>query len=245
MEPVPIGSDDRGMDKLKGRVALITGASMGLGRATALAYAAEGAALSLCARHADPLDRVAREAGALGATIVATAADVGVEADRERVLAITEDRLGRIDVLVNNASTLGPIPLPQLTDLDLGDLQEVLRVNLEGPFQLTQGVLAGMIARGSGVIVNVSSDAALGAYSGWGAYSVAKAGLDALTRVWAEELKGTGVEVVSIDPGDMDTAMHRAALPDDDPAALARPERVAGRFVDLALGRAGAVRVTA
>ncbi|HEX4216105.1 MAG TPA: SDR family oxidoreductase [Candidatus Dormibacteraeota bacterium] len=232
------------MDKLKGRVALITGASMGLGRATALTYAAEGARLGLCARHPEPLARVAAAIRALGAEVLATPADTGVEADRERLLAVTEDRFGRIDVLVNNASTLGPLPLPQLTDLDLGDLQEVLRVNLEGPFQLAQGVLAGMIARGSCVIINVSSDAALEAYPGWGAYSAAKAALDALTRVWAEELKGTGVEVVSFDPGDMDTAMHRAALPDDDPGALARPEQVAERLVDLARGRAGAVRVT-
>jgi NAD(P)-dependent dehydrogenase (short-subunit alcohol dehydrogenase family) len=245
MEAGPARADDRSMDKLKGRIALITGASMGLGRATALAYAAEGARLSLCARHPEPLERVAGEIRALGVEVVVSVADVGVEADRERLLAVTEGRFGRIDVLVNNASTLGPVPLPQLTDLDLGALQEVLRVNLEGPFQLAQGVLAGMIARGSGVIVNVSSDAALEAYPGWGAYSAAKAGLDALTRVWAEELQGTGVEVVSVDPGDMDTAMHRAALPDDDPAGLARPEQVAERFVDLALGRAGAVRVTA
>ncbi len=151
-----------------------------------------------------------------------------------------------MDVLVNNASTLGPTPLPQLADTDPVAFDDVVRVNLAAPFRLARALVGGMLLRGAGLVVNVSSDAALNGYPGWGAYTAAKAGLDGLTRVWAEELTGTGVTVVSVDPGDMDTEMHRAALPDDDPASLARPEDVAEAFVALAVaGRAPAPRVEA
>jgi NAD(P)-dependent dehydrogenase (short-subunit alcohol dehydrogenase family) len=167
---------------------------------------------------------------------------VAAAADRERLVSLALDRFGRVDVLVNNASALGPTPLPLLVDIDPAAFAEVVRINLEAPFRLTRAVLGGMLLRGSGLVVNLSSDAAVSGYPGWGAYSAAKAGLDALTRVWAAELDGSGVRIVSVDPGDMDTEMHRAALPDDDPAGLARPEDVAEAFVGLALGSAGAER---
>lgn len=230
---------------LEERVVLVTGASRGLGRAIALAAAREGAALSICARGAGALESVAAAVRALGSPVLPVAADVGVEADRERLVALTMDRYGRVDVLVNNASELGPTPLPQLVDTDPGAFADVLRVNLEAPFRLTRAVLGSMLLRGSGTVVNVSSDAAVTGYSGWGAYSAAKAGLDALTRVWASELAGTGVAIYSVDPGDMDTDMHRAALPDDDPAGLARPEDVAEAFVRLIAHGAPAVRIEA
>src|SRR5207253_4365976 len=148
-----------------------------------------------------------------------------------RLVALTLDRYGHLDVLVNNASSLGPTPLPLLADTDPLALAEVMGVNLYAPFQLTQAVLGSMLVRRSGLIVNVSSDTAVSGYPGWGAYSAAKAGLDALTRVWAAELEGSGVSILSVDPGDMDTDMHRAAIPDADPAELGRPEDVAEAFV--------------
>ena len=224
----------RGMNQLQGRVALVTGASKGLGRAIALAFAREGAELSLCARGEAALVTTAGECRRLGAEVVAVPADVASPADRERLVSRTLDRFGRIDVLINNASTLGPTPLPLLADSDPQAFEEVVRVNLLAPFVLARAVIGGMLLRGSGMVINVSSDAAVNGYPGWGAYSAAKAGLDGLTRVWAAELAGSGVAVVSVDPGDMDTEMHRAALPDDDPAALARPEEVAEAFVRLA-----------
>jgi NAD(P)-dependent dehydrogenase (short-subunit alcohol dehydrogenase family) len=233
------------MKPLQGRVALITGASRGLGRAIALAYARDGASLSICARGEPDLEAAAAECRRLGADVLAIPADVADEADRERLVSLTLDRFGRVDVLVNNASTLGPTPLPLLVDTDPGAFEDVLRTNLTAPFRLARAVLGGMLLRGTGLVVNVSSDAAVSGYPGWGAYSAAKAGLDALTRVWAAELDGAGVRVVSVDPGDMDTEMHRAALPDDDPAALARPEDVAEAFVRLALGAGTGERLEA
>jgi NAD(P)-dependent dehydrogenase (short-subunit alcohol dehydrogenase family) len=220
-------------NEIDGRVVLITGASRGLGRAIAGAFAREGARLSLCARGSAELEGVAAEIRGGGAEVLAIAADVGSEVDQERLVSLTFDRFGHIDVLVNNASSLGPTPLPLLADTDPLAFAEVMGVNLYAPLRLTQAVLGSMLLRGSGLILNVSSDAAVNGYPGWGAYSVAKAGLDALTRVWAAELEGTGVSMLSVDPGDMDTEMHRAAIPDADPASLGRPEEVAEAFVRI------------
>jgi NAD(P)-dependent dehydrogenase (short-subunit alcohol dehydrogenase family) len=233
------------MNELQDRVALVTGASRGLGRAIAIAFAREGAALALCARDWSRLEATADVCRELGADVLTVRADVASATDRERLVTLALDHFGRVDVLVNNASTLGPTPLPLLADTDPEAFEEVVRVDLTAPFLLARALVGGMLLRGSGLIVNVSSDAAVNGYPGWGAYSAAKAGLDGLSRVWAAELAEFGVTVVSVDPGDMDTEMHRAALPDDDPASLARPEDVAEAFVRLAGGLAAPPRVEA
>lgn len=233
------------MSKLEGKVALITGASRGLGRAIALAYAREGASLSICARGARDLEAAGEAARRLGAAVLTVVADVSQEAERERLVSLTLDAFERVDILVNNASALGPTPLPLLVDSDPDAFGEVVRTNLIAPFRLTQAVLGSMLLRRSGVVINLSSDAAVNGYEGWGFYSATKAGLDAMTRVWASELNGTGVAIVSVDPGDMDTDMHRAAVPDADPADLARPVDVAEAFVRLAVEPAPAGRVEA
>ncbi len=220
--------------QLEGKVALITGASRGLGRALAMAFAREGAALALCARGQEALELVAAELAALGAAVLAVPADVRSARDLERLVALTLDRYQRVDILVNNASELGPTPLPYLADYAPAAFDDVLQVNLVAPFRLTQALIGGMLLRDRGVIVNVTSDAAVAGYPGWGAYAVSKAALEGLTRTWAAELAQTGVRIYAVDPGDMDTDMHRAAIPDADPSELARPDDVALAFVRLA-----------
>ena len=227
--------------RLAGRTVLVTGASQGLGRAIALACAREGADLLLVARRAGPLEEARAEAEALGARAVAVTADVGDPAEVERLAAEALDVFERVDVLVNNASELGPTPMPYLIDTDPDALRRVLAVNLLGPFLLTRALLGPMLAGGSGSVINVSSDAGVVGYPGWGAYGMSKAALDQMTRIWASELEGSGVRVNSVDPGDMATGMHAAALPDDDPAELARPEDRTEVFVYLASSESAAV----
>jgi NAD(P)-dependent dehydrogenase (short-subunit alcohol dehydrogenase family) len=219
--------------KIEGIAALVTGASRGLGEALARALAARGARLALVAREAGPLERVVEEIRVAGGEAHALAADV---ADKEAVYALagTAARLvGPIDLLVHNASTLGPVPLAALGDTDCEDVSRALEVNLLGPFRLTKAIVGGMILRRRGLVLLVSSDAAQVPYANWGAYSASKAALEQLGRVWAAELDGTGVAVSIVDPGEMDTRMHADALPDADRALLADPRRVAVKLVEL------------
>ncbi len=145
-------------------------------------------------------------------------------------------RLGGLDVLVNNASSLGPTPLARLGDTECEDVELALATNLLGPFRLTKALLGALSAsaregRGA-VVLNVSSDAAINAYPSWGAYGASKAALHHMSRIWNEELSAEGVRFLSLDPGDMDTPLHALAVPDADPATLERPETSAREFAD-------------
>lgn len=224
------------MRRLDGKTALITGASRGLGRAVALAFAREGANLVVCARNENDLEAVAAEARGLGVQVLAIVADLRSTRDVERVVVLALDSFRQVDVLVNNASELGPTPLPQLVDYPPHVFADVLKVNLQAPFHLTWSLLGGMLQRNQGVVINVTSDVAVHGYPGWGAYSVSKAGIEGMTRTWASELVDTGVRIYAVDPGDMNTDMHRAALPDDDPAELLDPAEVAEAFLAMAAG---------
>jgi NAD(P)-dependent dehydrogenase (short-subunit alcohol dehydrogenase family) len=187
-------------------------------------------------RHAsaEALSETERQARALGAQVLSVIADVSRRADVERLAGEALARFGRVDVLVNNASALGPTPMPYLTDYPIDDFELVMRTNLIAPFMLTRALLGQMLARGSGSIINLSSDAGVVGYPTWGAYGVSKAALDQLTRTWAAELEGTGVRINSVDPGDMNTAMKRASEPDGDPAQWPKPETRTPVFVYLA-----------
>ena len=157
--------------------------------------------------------------------------DVSVKADIYPIAMQIVGELGGLDVLVNNASDLGPTPLALLGDTDCEDLERALATNLIGPFRLTKallGALAASAREGRGaVVVNVSSDAAINPYPGWGAYGASKAALRHLSGIWDAELAADGVHFLSLDPGDMDTPLHAAAVPDADPALLKRPETAA------------------
>jgi NAD(P)-dependent dehydrogenase (short-subunit alcohol dehydrogenase family) len=225
--------------ELQGTASLVTGGSRGLGRALGRALAAAGSRVVLVAREAGPLGEAVADIRARGSEAHAIAADL---ADKDATYAIAGQAaalVGPIDVLVNNASTLGPVPLRLLLDMDCEDLEGVLAVNLVGPFRLTKALAGSMALRGRGVIVNVSSDAAVEAYERWGAYGASKAALDQLGRIWAMELAGTGVRVLTVDPGEMNTRMHAEAMPEADPATLADPGDIAARIVTLVAQESG------
>jgi NAD(P)-dependent dehydrogenase (short-subunit alcohol dehydrogenase family) len=214
------------------QIALITGASRGLGLEIARLYAQRGMRLVVTAREPAPLQRAADELTLL-TEVVAIAGDVAHPEHATRLVAAGLERFGRIDVLINNASELGPSPMPPLERLPLQAFEDVLRVNVVAPLSLTQLVLPGMRAGGSGLIVNITSDAGVQAYPTWGGYGASKAALEHLSRVLAAELEGSGVRVFVVDPGDMDTAMHRAAEPGVDLSHLPGPASVAPAFVQL------------
>jgi NAD(P)-dependent dehydrogenase (short-subunit alcohol dehydrogenase family) len=213
--------------------ALVTGASRGLGRALAEQLAAAGARVVAIARHAGPLDDVVAGIRARGGAAHAIAADVADKDAVHRLVGHATALVGPLDLAIHNASTLGPTPLRLLLDTDCEDLAAVLETNLVGPFRLTKAIAGQMALRGRGTIVHVSSDAAVSAYPRWGAYGVSKAAQDHLSRILAAELDGTGVRVLAIDPGEMDTEMHAAAIPDADRATLGRPADVAQQILAI------------
>lgn len=209
-------------------VALITGASRGFGREIARALAARGWALVLDARNPADLDTVARELADV-TWVAAYPGDVADPTHRAGLAAAAAD-FGRLDLLVNNASTLGPSPLPPLAELPLEELAEVYRVNVLAPLGLVQLTLPQLRAAG-GTIVDVSSDAAVEAYEGWGGYGSSKAALDAVTAVLAVE--EPTVRVYGFDPGDMRTAMHQAAFPGEDISDRPEPASVVPALLRL------------
>src|SRR6266849_3729313 len=232
------------MNRLKGKYILITGASQGLGRQLAIDFAREGAAgIAIVARRADALERVAASIHEAEpkAEVLMIAADLSREGEIERVVATTLNEFrGRLDVLVNNASSIGPTPLPYLLDYPLEDFRQVLETNLTAPFLLIKKTLPAMIESG-GSIINVTSDAGRLGYPGWGAYGISKFGIEGMSATWAAELKESGVRVNCVDPGDMNTAMHRAAEPDEDPSKWTDAADVTGVFIYLASDTSRAV----
>jgi len=202
-------------------VALITGASRGLGRAVAAALAARGWRLILDGRRPDPLLAAATALGG-EPRVTAVPGDVADPAHRADLVAAVH-RLGRLDLLVNNASVLGPSPQPPLADYPLAELSTVYEVNVLAPLALLQPLLPALQASG-GTVVNVSSDAAVEPYPGWGGYGSAKAALDQLTAVLAAEQPR--LRVYAFDPGDMRTELHQQAFPGEDISDRPEPETV-------------------
>jgi len=209
---------------------LITGGSRGLGAALGRELALAGARVVLVARGRRALDEVVDSIRRDGGEAYGLAGDVG-DAGAAQVLAGEAAALvGPLEVLVHAASSLGRTPLAPLLDTTPDELERVLSVNLVGPFRLTRAVAGSMLVRRRGLVLAISSDAAVVSYPRWGGYGVSKAGLDHLVRIWAAEMEGTGVRFLSLDPGEMDTEMHAAAMPEADRATLADPRRVAARI---------------
>jgi len=212
---------------------LITGGSRGLGRALAMMLAAEGARVVLISRGKAELEQTVDEIRRAGGEAYGIAADI---ADKNAIYAIAGEAaalVGPIDLVIQNASDLGPVPLRLLLDTDCEDFERTIAVNLLGPFRLAKVIVGSMVLRGAGLMIGITSDAAVEAYSGWGAYSVTKAALDHMIRIFAAELGDTGVRFLSIDPGEMDTRMHADAMPEADPSTLTKPETAAARIFEI------------
>jgi NAD(P)-dependent dehydrogenase (short-subunit alcohol dehydrogenase family) len=218
---------------LRGARVLVTGGTSGLGLALVRELTRRGATVAFVARPRSRVEAVEAEV----ARSIGIVGDVAKKEDVHAIAIQAVGRLGGLDVVIHGASTLGPVPLRPLADTDCEDLELALATNVLGPFRLTKallGALASSAREGRGaVVVNVSSDAALTPYAGWGAYGASKAALHHMSRIWDTELESAGIRVLAIDPGDMDTPMHALALPDADPATLKRPESSANELADL------------
>ena len=206
---------------------MVTGASRGLGRALAAGLAREGYDLIIDARNAAALEAVAGQIRAAGGHVTAVAGDVTDPAHRAALVAACP---GRLDLLVNNAGTLGASPLPALADYPPGELRAAFEANVIAPIALTQLVLPMLRAHG-GAVLNITSDAAVEAYAGWGGYGAAKAALEQASNVLAaEEL---AIRVWWADPGDLRTDMHQLAFPGEDISDRPLPEAIVPAFLRL------------
>lgn len=212
----------------------VTGGTAGLGLALVRLLVARGARVAFVARTARLVEQIAAETGACGII-----GDVGRKEDIYPVALQITGNLGGLDALIHNASALGPIPLALLADTECEELDLAIRVNLLGPFRLTKalfGALAASARAGRGAaVIAISSDAAVTPYPKWGAYGASKAAMHHLAAIWDKEASAQSIAFLSIDPGDMDTALHALAVPDADPTTLKRPEELAAEIVELLL----------
>jgi len=223
------------MDKafpFRGLRVAVTGGTSGLGLALVERLQAVGAQVAFIAR--DPQRVSAVELQCPGTHGIA--GDVADKAAAHPLALQVGAALGGLDVLINNASVLGPVPLAPLADTECEDFEAALEANLLGPFRLTKALL-GMLASSArqgrpAVVMNISSDAAVNAYPNWGAYSASKAALAHMSRIWDVELREHGVRVIEYEPGDMDTPMHALALPGADRATLKPPAQAARELLD-------------
>ncbi|WP_042303728.1 SDR family oxidoreductase [Paraburkholderia kururiensis] len=220
-------------DDLRGVRAAITGGTSGLGLALMDELLVRGARVAFVARDPQRVAAVAAERPG----VVGLVGDIGRKDDIYPLATQITGLLGSLDVLVNNASSLGPTPLALLGDTQCEDFEAALAVNVLGAFRLTKAMLGSLAAsareHGGALVLNVSSDAAIEPYARWGAYGSSKAALRQMSRIWNAELADERIRVLTLDPGDMDTPLHRLALPDADPATLRRPADAAHAFADV------------
>ena len=226
------GSDVTSHDVFFGQLRIaVTGGTSGLGLALVRELSARGARVAFLARHAEPVAKVEPENKNTHG-IVADISDK--DAIYPAALQIV-GQLGGLEILINNASDLGPAPLALLADTNCEDLEKTIATNVLGPFRLTKALLGALSASAregrATLVVNISSDAAVTPYPKWGAYGASKAALRHLTEIWDQELSVEGVRFLSFDPGDMDTPMHALAVPDADRATLKTAEAAARELI--------------
>ena len=218
---------------IRGLRVAVTGGTSGLGLALVSRLLDAGADVAFVARGREGVERVCRQRPEAHGIV----GDVSRKEDIHPIAIQVLGALDGLDVLVNNASSLGPVPLAPLGDTECEDLEHAFATNVLGPFRLTKTLLGSLAAAardgGAPLVVNISSDAAVTPYAGWGAYGASKAALAHLTRIWDAELASVGIRLVSVDPGDMDTPLHALAIPDADRSSLKHPELAAAEIVEL------------
>ena len=225
--------------KLLGKVALITGGSRGIGKAVATAYAREGAGVFICARKEADVQKAVAEIESFGARAYGCSGDVGKIEDAQRMVQRAAAQFSRVDILVNNASLLGPrVPI---ANYPVATWEEVLRVNLTGPFLMIQEALQIMMPQRQGSIINVSSGVGRSGKARWGAYAASKFGVEGLTQVVADEVREFGIRANAVNPGPTRTEMRAVAYPEEDPFTLPTPDAIVPVFVYLASDDSGAV----
>ncbi len=215
---------------LEGKVALITGASQGLGRALALAYAREGASLVINSRSEDSIKPVTQEVENLGAEVLSVPADVANAEDVYKLVDAAVDRFGKIDILVNNAGLLGP--RVAIEEYPEDEWRRVIEANVDGPFLVSKAAIPHIPEGGS--IINLVSGVSVEGRAEWGAYSVSKFALEGLSQILAAELGERGIRSNAVDPGGMRTDMRAAAYPEEDPQTRITPEENTDVFLYLA-----------
>ncbi len=218
---------------LQGLRTAITGGTSGLGRALVTELRRRGARVAFVARTRENVAHASRE----WRDVHGVVGDVSRKDEIHPIAIQVLAALGGLDVLVNNASSLGPVALVPLADTGCEDLELALATNVLGPFRLTKALLGSLAASAREgrhpLVLNVSSDAAINPYSNWGAYGASKAALHHLSRIWNEELSADGIRILSVDPGDMDTPLHARAVPDADRSKLKRPDEAARELANL------------
>lgn len=215
---------------MQDKVIVVTGASQGLGRALALAFAEAGAKLVVNSRSEESITPIAQEAQTLGAEVLAVAADVSDGADAQRLIDATVDRFGGIDVLINNAGVLGP--RVAIEEYPEDEWRKVIDANLTGPYLVSRAAIPHLSEGAS--IINLVSGVSVEGRPEWGAYSVSKFGIEGLTQILAAELQDRSIRVNAVDPGGMRTDMRAAAYPDEDPQSRITPEENTAVFLYLA-----------
>lgn len=216
---------------LSGKVAIISGASRGIGRAAAKRFAREGAVVCLCARHVEQLRNVSLEIMAEGGRSIFEQTDVSDETQVQEFLAECESGFGAIDILVNNAGVLGP--RVSLAEYSSQEWDKVFSVNLDGLFYMTKHAVP-LFKPSGGSIINVSSSVGRIAKPNWGAYGISKFAAEGFTQALAEELRPRNIRVNAINPGAVATEMRHQAFPDEDQRTLRKPEEILDAFVYLA-----------